>query len=182
MTFFLVAILVNVSLNRCIIWVERYTMLQYLLPKDMLLQRTWFRYCWKINKNQEPCDLFSNWVLQKKNSLGCNDPELPRQRDVPSRYEIGDKCIHHFDSSLKEYSRRTYYERYDKIIASIKTRLTQDDYQKYSHLQNVLLKAAKVQDYCSKLAFVTLYLQNLFSNKTKCSACFIESRSSRHGG
>ena len=85
-------------------------------------------------------------LLSNKNSYALVDsPVLPRRRKIPACYNDGEDQHHHKDVQLLH--RQLYYDAYDYVISGIKNRLDQRDFKLYSHIQNLLLKAANGQKY-----------------------------------
>ena len=85
--------------------------------------------------------------------LGVNEPVLPRRRKRPLRYEEGTSDGHH-PREVEDLYRPIYYEALDLITNAIKRRFDQPGYEKYSNLEELLVKAANKQDYKKELAFV----------------------------
>ena len=74
-----------------------------------------------------------------------NEPKLPRQRKYPAHFEEGTAPTE-FHSTVKEFYCRIYYEALDLIVESIRDRFDQREYRVYQCLENLLLKAAKLQE------------------------------------
>ena len=72
-------------------------------------------------------------------------PVLPCKRKIPARYNDGEDQHNHKDVEL--LYRQLYYDAYDYVISGIKNRFDQPDFKLYSHMQNLLLKAANGQKY-----------------------------------
>ena len=73
------------------------------------------------------------------------NPVLPRRRKIPARYNDGEDQHHLKDVEL--LYRELYCDAYDYVISGIKDRFDQPDIKLYSHMQNLLLKAANSQKY-----------------------------------
>ena len=79
-----------------------------------------------------------------------NEPKLPRQRKYPAHFEEGTAPTK-FHSTVKEFYCRIYYEALDLIVESIRDRFDQPGYRVYQCLENLLLKAAKQEDFTEEL-------------------------------
>ena len=88
-----------------------------------------------------------------------NDPALPRKRKCPSRYEVGCAATHH-PTTPKEYYRHHYFECLDTILTCIRDRFDQPGYRVLKNLEELLLKAARKEDYSSELSFVCGFYKN----------------------
>ena len=83
-------------------------------------------------------------LLSNKNSYAIvESPVLPCRRKIPARYNDGEDQHNHKDVEL--LYRQLYYDAYDYAISGIKSRFDQPDFKLYSHMQNLLLKAANGQ-------------------------------------
>ena len=79
-----------------------------------------------------------------------NEPKLPRLRKYPTHFEEGTAPTK-FHSTVKEFYCRIYYEALDLIVESIRDRFDQPGYRVYQCLENLLLKAAKQEDFTEEL-------------------------------
>ena len=77
---------------------------------------------------------------QRWQELGVGDPNLPRQRKVPRRYEIG-SSIPEVQTSLEAFYRQTYYEVIDYNVQAIQSRFDHDGYKTLSRLEELLSDA-----------------------------------------
>ena len=85
-------------------------------------------------------------LLFNKNSyVLVENPVLRRRRKIPARYNDGEDQRHHKDIELLYW--QLYYDAYDYVLSGIKDRFDQPDFKLYSHMQNLLLKAANGQKY-----------------------------------
>ena len=85
--------------------------------------------------------------------LGIGEPELPRRRRVPRRFEMG-IAEAEFPSTPEEHYRRIYFEALDLVVACIQERFDQPGYRTYSKLESLVLKAAQSCTYEEELTFV----------------------------
>ena len=100
--------------------------------------------------------------MNKKTKLDVVDLKLPRKRkllDFHHSQSLNDSFYH---DHPKKFYRQLYFETFDNIINCIKDRFNQTDYQKYGHLQEILIKAFKEQDWEDDLQIV---IQNCGVNK-----------------
>ena len=95
-------------------------------------------------------DLFWSKVIS---FLDVNHPILPRRRKTPARLEIGTGESHH-PADPKEMFRLQYFECLDLIITFIKDRFDQRSFHTLKQLENLLLKAARKEDYSEELKYV----------------------------
>ena len=108
-------------------------------------------------RNDERFDLFWEKVTKMATERDVDEPKLPRQRKRPARYEQG-RAPPEFHSTAKEFYRPIYYEGPDLIVQTIKDRFDQPGYRVYQCLENLLLKAAKLEDFSEELKLaVTTY-------------------------
>ena len=91
-------------------------------------------------------DLFWERALRLQNDLDVDEPELPRMRKPPRRYEIG-SSESDFHSSAKNYSKVHCYEALDLIVNLIQQWFDQPGYGIYCSLQDLLIKAAHSEDF-----------------------------------
>ena len=80
----------------------------------------------------------------------ASECDVNEQRKRPARFEEGTTPTE-FHSTVKEFYRRIYYEALDLIIESIRDRFDQLRYRVYQCLDNLLLKAAKHEDFTEEL-------------------------------
>ena len=100
-------------------------------------------------RSDECFDLFWEKVKAMAMERDVDEPKLPQQRKRPKRYEEGASA--EFDSSAKDMYRRVYFEALDLIIQAIKDRFNQPGYRVYHCLENLLLKAARGEEFSEEL-------------------------------
>ena len=103
-------------------------------------------------RNEDGFDLFWLKVLRSAESFDL-EPQLPRQRKRPRRYEEGE-ADSEFHTDPKAYFRQLYYEAVDLAVSSIKDRFQQPGYEVYSKLEQLLLKSCQGQDVTTELDFL----------------------------
>lgn len=98
------------------------------------------------DRRDEHFDLLWELVNKKvRNLVVVEEPSLKRKKKAPKRYDgSSDPHVH---SSPKDQYKIIYYEVYDKIITGIKERFNQPDYKMYATMQNILLKAARGEEF-----------------------------------
>ena len=92
-------------------------------------------------RSAENFDLFWKSLLLKSSSLDISEPELPRRRKTPRRYEVGEGESH-FPMTVEKHYRRFYFEALDLAMNSIKQHFDQPGYRMYQHLESLLLQSA----------------------------------------
>lgn len=95
----------------------------------------------KIRSDNE-YKLFWSLVKQEASSLDVSEPQLPRKRRAPRRFEVG-SGEHYFPDTVEEYYRRFYFEVLDSTINSIERRFDQPGYRTYKCVENLVLNAAQ---------------------------------------
>lgn len=95
-------------------------------------------------------------MLLKSSKLDISEPELPRKRKAPKRFEVG-AGESHFPTTVEEHYRRYYFEVLDLIINSIKQRFDQPGYRMYQHLESLLLKASNQETFDEDLREITQF-------------------------
>ena len=109
----------------------------------------------KSIRSDESSDLFWGKVSCKATALDINEPELPRQRKQPRRYEVG-LSTGDFHQEPKAYYRQLYFEAIDVIVNCIKTRFDQPGYKIYSSLVTLLIKACNKEELDHDLEVVSI--------------------------
>ncbi len=82
-----------------------------------------------------------------------DDPQLPRQRKRPRRYDDGASAD--FPITVEDMYRRVYFEVLDLITETIKNRFDQPGYKMYRHLEELLMKASKKENFSTELQYVS---------------------------
>ena len=97
----------------------------------------------KMRTNQN-FDLFWTDVNSKAEALDVDEPTLSRRRRPPSRIDdYYERAAPEFPADVISHYRRIYFESLDCIISAIRDRFDQEGYRIYIQLENLLLKAAK---------------------------------------
>ena len=117
-------------------------------------------------RTDESFDLFWKTITRKATTLDLPEPQLPRRRKMPRRYETG-SAEPEYASSPYAYYKTVYYEALDLIINCTKSRFDQPGYRVYRQLQDLLMKAASREDYQSEYEFVSKFYGADFSHRLK---------------
>ena len=95
------------------------------------------------DRNEESFNMFWEMLLIKNESLGGKEPELCRKRKVPAKLDFNSASIHYFPSNVREHYRHVYFAAFDSTVESIKERFNQEDFKRYTSLQELFLKAVR---------------------------------------
>ncbi len=92
-------------------------------------------------RNDESFQLFWKTLLFQQ-KVNVHEPELPRRRKVPARYEISSgEGVH--PSTPEGLYRQHYFECLDHVVNCIKDRFDQPGYGVLRKLETLLLNAAR---------------------------------------
>ena len=104
-------------------------------------------------RTDENFEKFWTRTLQKSSDAGVDNPELPRRRTTPRRFEVG-QSEGHFSDDIETQYRVIYFDALDRVTSCIKSRFDQPGYRVYCQLESLLLKAANNEDYTDELEFI----------------------------
>ena len=107
-------------------------------------------------RSDDHFDLFWKLVLLKSRNLDISEPQLPRKRKVPKRFEVGEGEVH-FPATVEEHYRRYYFEALDLTINCVRQRFDQPGYRMYQHLESLLLKTSNGDNFDEDLKEVTQF-------------------------
>ena len=107
---------------------------------------------------QESYDLFWEKVIKQADSIGIEEPRLPRRRKLPARYD-GSASGHTHDTP-KAHFRQLYYEALDSTISCLKDRFDQPGYKIYCNLEELLIKASMRDDFNEPFQAVCNFYQD----------------------
>lgn len=118
-------------------------------------------------RTDEHFDLFYTKVKKFAEVHGVSDPSLPRRRRAPKRidsYYFGATSAepHHPETPQDDF-RRKYFEALDLIIECIKDRFHQEDFQMYARCEQLLVQAARKEDYSVELELITNFYGDDFN-------------------
>ena len=110
-------------------------------------------------RTDEHFDLFYAKVKKFAEVHDVSEPSLPRRRNPPPQridmyFGATQDAPRHPETPQDDF-RRKYFEAVDGIIECIKDRFDQEDYQMYAVCEQLLVKAARKEDYSVELEFVT---------------------------
>ena len=90
-----------------------------------------------------------------------DEPALPRRRKLPRQYDDG---LHEgdFSDSMEGFDRRLYFEALDLVIRGIKDCFDQPRYKVHSQPEELLIKAAKREQYEEEFKLVTDFYKEDF--------------------
>lgn len=109
-------------------------------------------------------DLFWNKVTTSAESLEAEEPQLPRRRKLPRRYDEG-TSESEFHTDSKAFYRQHYYEIIDLIVNCIQARFEQPGYAVYRNLEQLLVKASLGEDISSELQEVCSFYKDDFQKE-----------------
>jgi len=95
---------------------------------------------------------FWDLIIKAKQEFEVQDPELPRRRKMPRRYEDGTPGD--FPTDCKAHYRQSYFNALDLSINAIQERFDQPDFHTYRHLEELLMQAVRGEDTKETLALV----------------------------
>jgi hypothetical protein len=104
-------------------------------------------------RTNDAFDLFWEKVQAMQEEFGVQQASLPRKRKVPRHIEIG-TGEGYYPATPKEYYSQQYFECLDFIVSAIKDRFDQPGYKALQQLENLLVKAARGEEYAAELASV----------------------------
>ena len=104
-------------------------------------------------------DLFWRKAEIARQKLDVNDPELPRKRKLPKRFEDG-SAEPEFSSDCKQHFRQQYFEAIDLIVNSINARFDRLGYKVYKNLQDLLINTIRNEPYEEEFSFITTFYGN----------------------
>ena len=104
-------------------------------------------------------DLFRRKAEIARQKLDVNDPELPRKRKLPKRFEDG-SAEPEFSSDCKQHFRQQCFEGIDLIVNSINARFDQLGYKVCKNLQDLLINTIRNEPYEEEFSFITTFYGN----------------------
>ena len=93
---------------------------------------------------------------------GVDEANLPWRRKAPQRSEVG-FGEGFYPTTAKELYSQHYFEYIDFIVSAIKDQFDQPGYKTLEQLENLLIKAAKGEEYENELAFVLVHYGDDFT-------------------
>ena len=105
-------------------------------------------------RTDEAFALFWKKAELVRSQHNVSEPEQPRRRKTPRRYEVGESAGD-FHDTPESYYKQQYLEAMDLIINFVKERFSQPGYATYIKMQDLVVKAAKSEEYHNELFFAT---------------------------
>ena len=103
-------------------------------------------------------------VILKAEKRGVSEPQLPRQRKLPRRYDDGSSGGD-FPSTPKAHFKPTYFEAIDLITNCVQDRFNQPGYRIYQSLETLLIKASKGEELQENLDAVCAFYHDDFDKE-----------------
>ena len=110
-------------------------------------------------RSEDEFNLFWAKVKQFATAHNIYAPSLPRRRNAPIKHMLGKAPGEHPEEAEDDY-RRKYYAVLDTVVSCIKERFEQPDYEIYSSLELLLVKAAMVKSYDEEFVTVTIFYRD----------------------
>ena len=92
--------------------------------------------------------------MNKKTELDVVDPKLPCKRKLPDFYHSQSSNDSFYHDHPKHFHRQLYSETFANTINCIKDPFNKTDYQIYVHVQEILIKVFKEQDWENDMQIV----------------------------
>ena len=96
-------------------------------------------------------DLFWKKAELRRSEWNVEEPQLPRRRKTPRRYDEGSEGT--FSTTVEDLYRPVYFEVIDLAVSSITSRFDQKDFRIYYNIE-LLFKAASGKNYETEFAIV----------------------------
>ena len=97
-------------------------------------------------RNDDCFATFHQTVLRKKQlHVSITEPEVPRNRRAPGRFEVGTGTPF-FPVTPEQVYRRIYFEALDLIVSSIEEGFDQPSFKAYSNMESLLIGVLSSQD------------------------------------
>ena len=92
-------------------------------------------------------------VTKSKKHSSISEPVLPRQKQAPSRFEIGTGPPL-YPTTPQEHYRRIYFEAIDLMVNAIDNRFNQASFDVYAKMESLLVKCLNCQVYSTESHFL----------------------------
>lgn len=106
-------------------------------------------------------EAFWEKIERSRESLGLDEPSLPRKRKTPARFQIGDGACH-VPSSPKDDYRRIYFEALDLAVTSIQERFNQEGFKMLCNVEELLLKSCTGEDIEDRIGVICRFFGDDF--------------------
>ena len=115
-------------------------------------------------RSDDQFDRFWDLAILKAEELGISEPQLPRQRKLPHRYDDG-SASGHFPSTPKAHFKPAYFEAIDIITNCVQERFDQPGYRIHRSLETLLIKASKREEFQENLDDVCAFYHDDFEKE-----------------
>ena len=122
----------------------------------------------KSIRNDESYDNFWKSITEKAKHLDVGEPNLPRRRKIPKRYDDGSHSGDFHDTPFS-FFKQMYFEALDLIVNCIEGRFDQPGYRKYQSIESLLIKACKREEWKSDLEVVCKTYKDDFDKDLLCT-------------
>ena len=129
------------------------------------------KYC-KASERMRHLNCFFQLIECLSDKAGADGPTLPRKKNAPKRYEIGEGEGYH-SPTVSDHYRQLYFEAIDLVTSGINNRFDQPGCAIYQNLEGLLLKAANKEDYSSEFTEVTMFYGSDIDNSELTSQLLI---------
>ena len=109
-------------------------------------------------------DLFWQKVVMTKEQVDVDEPQLPRRRKLPRRFEQGNAPAE-FAVSPKDEYRRVYFEALDLAVTSICSRFDQKGFKTFCTVEQLPFKACGGQCFTEELDVVCSFFYDDFTRE-----------------
>ena len=114
----------------------------------------------------EDFEKFWENTVKKAGELKVKEPELKRKIKKPSRYFVSSqKEDENVPETPKEQFKKIFYEAFDLVLECLKSRFEQESLKMYQNLQELLLLAAKKEDYSEVLDEILDFYEGDFDDE-----------------
>lgn len=119
-------------------------------------------------RTEDHFDLFWQKILKLKEEVDVGEPQLPRKRKLPCRFEQG-IAENEYPLSPKDEYRRIYFKAIDLAVSSIQSRFDQKGFKIFSNVEQLLLKACSGKSVDEDLKAVCDFFHDDFNKEELAS-------------
>ena len=116
----------------------------------------------KLLRTDDQFTAFWDLVIKAQQEVEVCDPELPRRRKAPSRYDDG--APGDFPRDCQAHYRQSYFEALDQVVNSIEDRFDQPDFHSYKQLEDLLMRTIRRESTQECFDFVVKFYHNDFDS------------------
>lgn len=114
-------------------------------------------------------EIFWKNLLLVKESHDINDPQLPRKRRQPQRFNEVTGSDGHFHNTPQAHYCQKYYEVIDNTVGCLKDRFDQPGYKLYMNLEQLLTNAILQEDFTEQFQLVCDFYENDLDRNLLCA-------------